>query len=168
VTGLLVLDWERTFAPEHVGEVIYRGSLVYLSIFLMLRFILKREAGSVGISDLLTTVLISDAAQNAMTAEYRSVTDGLILVSTIVLWNYALDWIAFHVPGLRFIIHPPPLPLIKNGKRLPRNLRHELITVEELDGLLREQGIQDVGRVKLAYMESDGKISVVPFESPQQ
>jgi uncharacterized membrane protein YcaP (DUF421 family) len=48
-----------------------------------------------GITDLLVIVLIADAAQNGMAGEYRSLTDGLLLVATIVAWSYALNWLAF-------------------------------------------------------------------------
>ena len=60
-------------------------------MFALLRFVLKREAGTLAITDLLVVVLIADAAQNAMADDYRSVPDGLLLVATIVFWSYALD-----------------------------------------------------------------------------
>src|ERR1041385_116104 len=108
--GVLRFDWSGAFVPEKLLEVFIRGSIVYLSVFLLLRFFLKRESGTIGIPDLLMTVLISDAAQNAMTADYHSVTDGLFLVTTIVFWNYALDWLGYHIPWLERFVPPPPLP----------------------------------------------------------
>ena len=36
--------------------------------------VLRREAGAVGIADLLLVVLVVDAAQNAMASEYKSIT----------------------------------------------------------------------------------------------
>ena len=94
------IDWQTAFLPTvPTAEIILRGTIVYLAIFGMMRFVLKREGGNVGLADLLMTVLVADAAQNAMAAEYKSVTDGLILVGTIVFWNYALDWLTFTFPG---------------------------------------------------------------------
>jgi uncharacterized membrane protein YcaP (DUF421 family) len=59
------------------------------------------------------------------------------------------------------LVDQKPLPLVVDGKILYRNLRKELITREELNSHLREEGVADVSEVKSAYMESDGKISVV-------
>jgi len=158
--------WQSLFALETpLLEIFVRGSVIYLGLFLMLRLVLKREAGGVSITDLLVIVLIADAAQNGMAGEYRSITDGLVLVAVIIFWSYALDWLGYHVPALNRFVHPQPLPLVKNGQLMRRNMRQELITMDELMTQLREQGVDEVGDVKLASLEGDGRISVVPFET---
>jgi uncharacterized membrane protein YcaP (DUF421 family) len=156
------VDWSGVFSSSvPVAEIVLRGSLVYLILFGLLRVALKREAGTLGIPDLLMVVLIADASQNAMAANYHSVTDGLVLVATIVFWNYALDWLAFRYPRFRHLVEPAPLLLVKDGRFLRRNMRKELITEEELLGLLREEGIDSIEQVKEARMESDGRVSAV-------
>jgi uncharacterized membrane protein YcaP (DUF421 family) len=142
-------------------EIVLRGSLTYLALFLLLRLVLKREAGAVGITDLLVVVLLADAAQNAMADDYRSLPDGLLLIGTIVFWAWALNWLGFRFPRLEKFVHPAPLPLVREGRLLRRNMAKELITEEELLSQLRLQGIEDVGRVKAARMEGDGRISVI-------
>lgn len=162
---LIGADWHKMFALDTpVLEIFLRATVVYLALFVFLRYVVKREVGTVGIADLLVIVVIADAAQNAMAGDYVSITDGLLLVGTIIFWNYALDWLAFHSPRLRIIIEPQPLHLIKGGRVLRRNLRRALITNEELMSQLRLQGIDDVCDVKMACMESDGRISVVERE----
>lgn len=156
------MDWKSIFLLDvPVPEIILRGSLIYISLFILLRVVLKRQAGSLGMTDLLLITLIADASQNAMAGEYRSLPAGIILVSTIIFWSYAFDWLSFRSPWFNRLIEPPPLPLIKQGKMLRRNMRHELITEEELKSQLREQGVDDVRKVKEAFMEPDGHISVV-------
>ena len=156
------VDWKQILVPSvPLVETFVRGTIVYLVLFALLRFVSTREAGSVGITDMLVLVLIADAAQNAMAGEYRSVPDGLLLVSVIIFWSYALDWLAYQSPRLRPLIHPPALPLVRNGRLVRQNLRKELITEEELESKLREQGVEDLKSVKVAYMESDGAISVI-------
>jgi uncharacterized membrane protein YcaP (DUF421 family) len=158
--ALLLIDWEKVFVPSgSIPEIILRGTVIYLFLFIIFR-LLRRGAGAIGLSDLLVVVLIADAAQNAMSAEYQSVTEGAILVATIVAWDYLFDWLAFRFPGLTFL-HPPALLLIKNGRVLERNLRKEMISEEELLGELREQGVENVKEVKYSYMEANGHISVV-------
>ena len=156
------LDWREMFVPTlAIGEIILRGSVVYLFIFFVFRM-LRRQAGAIGISDLLVVVLIADAVQNAMGSDYKSITEGLILVLTIVFWDVLLNWLDYRVPALRPWLRPAPLPLIRDGRLQRRNMRREMITEEELMAKLREQGLERVEDVKASYLEGEGAISVVP------
>lgn len=156
------MDWKSIFAPDTpLVEIILRGSIMYIALFAMLRIVLKRQMGTLGTTDLLLITLLADAAQNAMAGEYKSISDGIVLVATIIFWNYLFDWLSFKFEWFGRLIEPPPLPLIKDGKMLRRNMRREFITEEELMMQLREQGLNDVAKVKEAYMESDGHVSVI-------
>lgn len=163
------MDWQSIFQPTlPLAEVFLRGTLVYLFIFFMLRF-MRREAGEIGISDILVVVLISDAAQNAMTSEYKSITEGLLLVATIMFWDYFLDWVSYKTKS-RFILRllrPAPILLIKQGRLQKRNLKRQLIDKEELLGQLRQHGVEAVEEVKKCCLESDGSISVVKWDTKQ-
>jgi len=159
------IDWKTIFVPDvSVLEIILRGSLMYLAIFVLLRLVLKRQTGTLGMTDLLLITLLADASQNAMAGEYRSVPDGIVLVGTIIFWNYAFDWLSFRSPWFERLIEPAPLPLVWRGRLLRRNMRHELITEAELLGQLRKQGVADVAKVKEAHIESDGRISVIEYD----
>jgi uncharacterized membrane protein YcaP (DUF421 family) len=159
--SLLQIDWKAVFVPEvGLAEIVVRGTLVYLVLFFVLR-VLRREAGALGISDLLVVVLIADAAQNAMASDYKSITEGVVLVGTIVAWDYSLDWLGYRFPAVQRLLRPAALPLVKDGRMLKRNMRREMITTEELLSLLREQGVDGLEEVKTCYLEGDGHISVI-------
>lgn len=83
-------------------------------------------------------------------------TEGLILVTTIVVWDYLLDWVGYKFSPVRRLLRPSPLLLIKDGRIQRRNLRREMITEEELIEQLREQGVETVEEVKKSYIEGDG------------
>jgi uncharacterized membrane protein YcaP (DUF421 family) len=159
------MDWKLIFLPDiPLLEIILRGSVMYITLFVLLRVVLKRQTGSLGMTDLLLITLIADASQNAMAGGYNSVLSGIVLVCTIMFWSYLFDWLGFKFPWFGRLVEPAPLPLIKDSKLLRRNMRRELITDEELMSQLREQGLDDISKVKEAYIESDGRISVVPYE----
>ena len=138
-----------------------RTSVTYLGLLIALRVITRREMGSFELPDLLLLVLIADGVQNAMAGEYRSVTGGLIVAGTLIGWNYLLDVLTYRFALARRILRPAPLKLVEDGRMLRRNMRRELVTVDELLGHLRVQGIEDLREVKLVYMEADGELSVV-------
>ena len=157
------IDWQGVFTPSlGLLEVVVRGSLMYLALFVVMRFLGRRQAGTFGPADLLVIVLIADAAQNALGKDYQSVTEGVALVCTIVAWEYALDWLAWRFPE-RWgpILKAPPLMLIKDGKILQKNLDSEMLTRDELRGQLREKEVGAIEEVKLAQIERDGRLSVL-------
>jgi uncharacterized membrane protein YcaP (DUF421 family) len=142
-------------------ELIARGTILYLGLILVLRFVLRRDIGSLSVADIMFIVIVADASQNALSGEYKSITEGAILVGTLVAWNVVLDWLAYRSPRFRRVLEPPALPLIKDGRIIRANLRKEWITVDELEAKLRESGIDDVAQVRVAYLESSGELGVI-------
>src|SRR3954464_5411121 len=57
----------------HPAEILVRGTAIYWFLFLLFRFVLRRDTGSMAISDILLVVLVADAAQNAMAGDYKSI-----------------------------------------------------------------------------------------------
>lgn len=161
------VHWNELFALSVSPlEMIVRGSLIYWFLFLVFRTILRRDVGAIGVADVLLLVLIADAAQNAMAGEYRSVTDGIILVSTIIGWNLFLDWLSYLSPTIRRLVQPAELCLVRDGHIQHRNLRREFMSEADLNAKLREHGVASVAEVRRAYMESDGTVTVLKRKPP--
>ena len=78
------VDLGGLFQPQHTLEVMLRGALMYLVLYLLLRVVLRRELGETGATDILVVVLLADAAQNGMAGRYTSITDGVALVVAIL------------------------------------------------------------------------------------
>ncbi|PLC48176.1 hypothetical protein CR159_19460 [Pollutimonas subterranea] len=152
--------FELTIPPL---EIIVRGSLVYWFIFLLLRMAGRRDLGSIGISSILLLVLMADAAQNAMAAEYKSVGEGMILIATLVFWSVLVDRISYFIPASRPLLAPDRICLIKDGVMQKRGMRKEHVTEDELMSELRLKGIDDIAKVRRAYIEEAGDISVLAY-----
>jgi uncharacterized membrane protein YcaP (DUF421 family) len=106
-------------------------------------------------------VLIADAAQNGFAKEYRSVTEGVFVVLTIVFWDLLLDWLAYHYKFFTWLVRPAPLPLVRQGQLIRRHMRQEMISVDELRAEARNQGIADLKDIHAAHLEPNGDISFV-------
>jgi uncharacterized membrane protein YcaP (DUF421 family) len=160
---LLAVEWHEFYTTEKpLVEIFLRGTFVYLCIFFLLRVLLKRQAGNVGLTDMLLIVLIADASQNAMANDYKSVPDGLFLVGTLIFWNYFLDWLGYRWQWFGRLLESPPLPLIRDGQVLKENLRKECLTEDELTCQLRKKGYADPAQVREGYIEGDGHFSFLP------
>jgi uncharacterized membrane protein YcaP (DUF421 family) len=161
------IGWEGMLDPTNslVNSVI-RGSIVYLALFGVLRMMHNRRSGSIGLSDLLLVTLVSGAVENSMVGEGRSLTEGAVVAGTIFFWSFALDWLAFRFPRLRWLVRSQPQTVVKDGQVVHAGLRRELLTRDDLLAQLREQGIDDLGQVRLACVEANGTLSVLLRDEP--
>jgi uncharacterized membrane protein YcaP (DUF421 family) len=162
---ILGFDIGAALTPDvNILETIVRGIVMYLAIFVMLRVILRGRSSAVTVSDLLVFVLVSDAAQNAMAANYISITSGIVLVATIFVTSFVVDWLAFRFPSVQAFVHPERKPLVIDGRVIRKTLKEELMTERELMTQLRLNGVEDVLDVRAAYLEGNGEVSVLKIE----
>lgn len=156
------MDWAALFAFDVSPlELVLRGSLVYWFLFLVFRFVMRRDLGAPSTADVLLIVLVADASQNAMTGRSTSVGEGLVLVSTLFAWNWLIDIASYRSAWVARFTEPPALLLVRRGRIIARNLRREHLTRDELMSHLREAGVASLDEVECAYLESDGQFSVI-------
>ncbi|MEH6438322.1 DUF421 domain-containing protein [Massilia sp. DD77] len=164
---MLDLDWTSLFSfTVSPVELFVRGTLTYFFLFCMFRFVVRRDIGALGISDLLVLVIIADASQNAMAGGYKSILDGFFLIGVIIGWSYAFNYLSFRFLLFRRFVLPMPLCIVKDGVRQEKNLKRELISDEELAEMLREHEIEDIAEVKRAYLEPDGQVTIIRKRKP--
>ena len=157
--------WDSMFALSMpLAEIGLRGTIMFLAITGLMRMVGQRESGGLGITDVLLVVLIADAAGSGLRGDASSITEGLLLVGTILFWSISLDAIAYRSPRFAAMIKGKPKPLIKEGSTDRRVMRRELMTTQELLSQLRLHGLEDIAAVERAYLEPNGMISIVPKE----
>jgi uncharacterized membrane protein YcaP (DUF421 family) len=166
---MLAFDWRQLFVfTMSPLELFIRGTLTFLFLFALFRFVVRRDVGAIGISDLLVLVIIADASQNAMAGGYKSVIDGFLLISTIIGWSLLLNYLSMKYRFVRRIVLPRPLCLIRDGVKQEKNLRSELISDEELAQMLREHEIENIAEVRRAFLEPDGQFTVLRYKKPAE
>jgi len=147
-------------------EIFIRSTLMYVTICLLLRFVLKRQAGKVSISDLLVVSIIAGVCRNPLVKDSYSVTDGVLVILMVLGWSFLLDWLSYRFKLIHRIFHSAPVPLIRDGQILTENLECELMTVNQLRCKLRQHGVREPAEVAEAWMEGDGHVSVIKKNPP--
>ena len=156
------VDWAGIFEPKHaLLELFLRGTILYLVIFVMLRLVVRRQVGGIGMTDVLVIVLIAEVVGNGISDNFQSIGESVVLVGTVLFWSTLIEWLQSRYPAFERLVRDPKLKLIENGRMLRKNMREEFVSVEELMAQLREQGLEDCRDVKAAYMEADGNISII-------
>jgi uncharacterized membrane protein YcaP (DUF421 family) len=143
-------------------DIALRGIVLYAFIVFILRVIGRRELSSLSAIDLVLLIVLGDAVQQGLTQDDYSVTGALIVVATIALMTVAASWLNFRFRPLRRVMEGEPIVLIENGRPIERNLRRERLTLQELAESARLQQVENLEDVRLAVLETNGKISVIP------
>ncbi len=162
---LFDVDWAGLFVPKlSVLELLLRGVGVYVSLCLLLRVVLRRQAGKVALSDLLVITLVAGVCRNPLVADAYSLTDGMGVVLVVLGCSYVLDWLCYYSPLIHAILHPQPVQLVRDGTILHESLHQQLLTEQQLKAKLRKYGIGDISQVAEAWLEGDGQITAIRKE----
>ncbi|MGN6565324.1 MAG: DUF421 domain-containing protein [Thermomicrobiales bacterium] len=153
--------------PDLLGalSIAVKTALVYSFVIAGLRLLGTRELGQLSTYDLVLGVIIANAVQNALVGGDTTLVGGLVSAVTLLGLNRLLTWLLDHVPALARHMVGEPVVLVSNG--LPRwdRMHREGITREELMAGLHEHGVLRLEDIRLAVLEVDGEISVVPKET---
>lgn len=161
---LFPADWLDVFAPEiPLLELLARGSALYFGVLFLVRLMPRRTGGELARMDLIFVLLIAEAAAHAL-GDYSSVADGIVMIITLMAWNWLINDLSYRVPAIERLVSAPPTQLIRDGKLLRRNSRSEYLTEEELMTHLRKEGLDAFEKVKSAYIEGDGRITIIPVD----
>jgi uncharacterized membrane protein YcaP (DUF421 family) len=153
--------------PEvSVVEKIVRSVVIYLFLLLAFRFSGKRQIGQLTPFDLVVLLVISNVLQNAIIGPDNSVGGGLIGAVVILALNALVVEVTFRSKRARRVLEASPTILIHNGRVLHESLNRERITLEDLHAAMRRAGVLDVSHVRVAVLEENGGISVIPHPTP--
>ncbi len=147
------------------AQVAVRTALVYLAVYAGLRLTGKRELGQMTVFDLVVILLIANAVQNAMVGPDTSVTGGIIAAFVLLAINWAVSRLRLRGRAWGRLLEGTPTVLIHDGEFIRSNLLKEGVERDELEMAMREHGVDSVRDVKLAVLEVDGSISIVPADS---
>jgi uncharacterized membrane protein YcaP (DUF421 family) len=128
-------------------------------ILVVTRAIGRRELSSMEPFDLILLVVIGDLVQQGVTQSDYSLTGAATVIATLAVLTVLTAWISYRVHRLRPLLEGVPIVLVANGEEIPRNLRRQRITREELAAEARLAQITSLDEVRWAVLETNGKIS---------
>jgi uncharacterized membrane protein YcaP (DUF421 family) len=143
-----------------------RTAVVATLLIAGLRFLGKRQLGQMNIYDLALVMLVANAVQNAMTEGDGHLAGGIVCAGTLLLLGAVLTYVFLRQPRLEQRLVGIPTVIIRDGEIQREAARRERVTHDEIMQVLRGHDICEVCDVRLAVLEADGTLSVVPY--PEQ
>jgi uncharacterized membrane protein YcaP (DUF421 family) len=154
--------WQLSVSPV---EIVLRTAIIYLLFLAFLRLSGKRQLGQFTLFDIALVLLAANALQPAMTGPDQSVTGGVIIVITIFSLNRVVAEARLRIPMVRRLLEFQPTVVGRDGQWLEDQLEKQALDLDDLDAALREHGLERVDQMKLAMLEEDGSISIVPADA---
>ncbi|WP_243321463.1 YetF domain-containing protein [Geothrix sp. SG200] len=143
-------------------EFVLRALLVYGFLMVMLRLTGKRQVGQLAPFDFVMLLVLSNAVQNSMNAGDNTVSAGFILVGTLLVLNALMAWLTWRSKRAETFLEGRPQILVHHGVPDEAMLAAERITHHELMAAVRQAGVADLADVRVAILETNGRINVIP------
>jgi uncharacterized membrane protein YcaP (DUF421 family) len=141
-----------------------RTAIILIFLIAALRLLGKRQTGGMNVFDLVLILAIANAVQNAMTEGSGRLAVGLVSAGTLLFLGRVLGLMFLRRPSVEARLVGSPTILVSNGRLDEAALQREAVTQDELLAALRQYGLADLSDVKLAVLEVDGTLSVIPKE----
>jgi uncharacterized membrane protein YcaP (DUF421 family) len=154
--------WQLAVEPI---EIVVRTAIIYLLFLVFLRLSGKRQLGQFTLFDIALVLLAANALQPAMTGPDQSITGGVIIILTMFSLNRLVAEARVRIPVVQRLLEFEPTVIGRDGQWLMDELEKQGLDLDDVDAALREHGLERVDQMKLAVLEEDGSISVVPVDS---
>lgn len=145
-------------------EIIVRATIIYALLFLLMRGTRKRALADLSPFEMILLVTLGDIVQQGITQEDYSVTGAVLAIGTFGFWVTVMAWLSYRSPRARRAIEGVPLVIVEHGKVVDASLRVEQMPVEEVLEAARQQGIDDLTRVRLGVLETSGRMSFIKYD----
>jgi uncharacterized membrane protein YcaP (DUF421 family) len=147
-------------------DTVIRGIVVYLALLLVFRLSGSRTLAQTTPFDFVLLLIISETIQQALVDDDNSMTNGFLLVLTLVSVSVALSVMKQHIPFVERLVDGAPLIILENGNMHQERMDKERVDEEDiLEAARKLQGLERLEQIKYAVLERNGEITIVPKPS---
>ena len=151
-----------------MATILYRIIAIYILLSLSIRIMGKRQVGELEVSDLISTLLLSEIAALPVADPEIPLLYAVIPLLFILSLELLITCLKNRFAFLKRVFEPRTSTLIRSGVIDQAALKKMRISLDELMGELRLQGVDDLSDVSLCTVEQNGRLSVllVPEQQP--
>lgn len=149
-------------------DLVLRSIAIYVFFLVLVRLTGQRTLSELSTFDFVLLLIVSEAVQNALVNDDRSLISGMIVVLTLVLLDLGLSIIKSRSNKLENVAEGAPVVLVDRGRLLEDRLKKALVTQDDILQSAREtQGLERLDQIKYAVLEPSGGISIIPAARPE-
>lgn len=142
--------------------VFLRTLIIYVVLIGAMRIMGKRQIGELEVSDLVTTLLLSEIATLPIENSDIPLSFSIIPIITVLTIEVVSSVVSKKCPKVSNVLNSNPNMLVCRGKLDQKELERSRISIEELISEIRQAGYSGINEVQYAILETGGKITVIP------
>ncbi len=148
--------------------IFIRTVIIYIILTVIMRIMGKRQLGELDVGELVITIILSEIATNPITNPERSILEAIIPMITLASLEILTSALILKAPLFKSILSSKPAVIVSRGVIDFKMMKKVRISLEELVGQVRQNGIYDLNEVDYAILEENGKMSVIPKNANRQ
>lgn len=141
-------------------EFIVRGTVVYVTLLVLVRLSGKRTIGQFTPFDLVVVLLMSEAVSESLSGGDESLLGGLIAAATLIVLNFGLAWATSHSRRVETLVEGREILLGRNGVIYEDVCKRNRVGMGDMEKALREADCL-IKEMRCAFLEADGSISII-------
>jgi uncharacterized membrane protein YcaP (DUF421 family) len=144
----------------NVVRTITLSIIGFAALMILLRGSGKRTLSKLNAFDFVFVVAVGSVFASTIISKDMTLIEGVASMTTLIVIQVTLAELAMRFPTVERIINGKPTLLFSRGKFIPRALKKERVTEEEVRGAIRAKGVNRVEDVDAVILENDGSLSV--------
>ena len=166
-----MFDWERILVNEapasFMVEIVVRSVIMFVTLLIVLKLAGKRGVKQLSVFEMVIIISLGSAAGDPMFYEDVGILHALIVfVSVLVLYRF-ITWLTGKSHVVEVFFEGKTECLVDEGKFSMQKFSRESLAQDEFFTELRLKGVEHLGQVRKAYLETSGDISVYFYEDKE-
>jgi uncharacterized membrane protein YcaP (DUF421 family) len=142
-------------------EIVIRASVIFFFLLVLTRGLKRRTLADMAPFEMLLLVTLGDIVQQGITQEDFSLTGAILAVSTFSFWITVLSFATWRWRGIGRVVDGVPVVIVQDGQPVDAVMAAERMPIDELHEAARQEGIDDLAKVRVAVLEPTGRISFI-------
>lgn len=145
---------------DGVLRILMIAPAAYVALILILRMSGKRTLAKLNAFDFVVTIAIGSTLASVITSSTLSLVDGLVALSLLVGMQFIVTAASVRLPWVDNVVKAEPTLLVRHGELLPRAMRRQRITSDEIEAAIRQSGGRGLEDAEAVFLETDGSLAV--------
>ncbi|WP_395047993.1 DUF421 domain-containing protein [Flavobacterium sp.] len=164
-----VFDWYRMFisesmSPTYLGEIAFKTAIMFLFLIIGLKFLSRRGVKQLSVFELAILIALGSAIGDPMFYQNVPLTHGIMVLLVVIFLYKIITGLTAKSKIIETILEGKPTCLLSEGRIVYENYRNVGLPYDKFFAELRLKGVEHLGQVKKAYLETSGEISIYMFE----
>jgi uncharacterized membrane protein YcaP (DUF421 family) len=148
-------------------EIVFRTAFLFMFTLVMLRFVGQRGIGQLSLFEFAIIIALGSAVGDPMFYPDVPLLHGMIVITVIIVLQRILILLTIRNDPVQKFVEGSPCRLVADGRVDLEGKNRAKLSSEEIFMELRRSGAEQLGQIKRAYLEADGKVSVFLFSTDE-